>query len=67
MQRDVRLLPLNMIRRERRACSVADDLLELLRLGRLRLPVSTFPLREIVRALEALGSGAVRGRVAVEP
>jgi NADPH:quinone reductase len=67
MQRDVRLLPLNMLRMERRARSVASDLLEMLRRGQLTLRVTTFPLGEIARALETLASGTARGRIAVEP
>jgi NADPH:quinone reductase len=67
MQRDVRLLPLNMIRRERAARAAAGELLEELGRGELRLEVTTFPLADVERALDALASGEVSGRVALVP
>jgi NADPH2:quinone reductase len=67
MQCDVGLLPLNMIRRESAARSAAPGLLAQLADGDLTLGVTTFPLREVGRALEALASGDVPGRIALEP
>jgi NADPH2:quinone reductase len=67
MHRDVRLLPLNMFRRERAAREAAPELLDSLANGSLTLTVTTFPLREVGRALDALASGAFAGRIALEP
>ncbi|MFL5798665.1 MAG: zinc-binding alcohol dehydrogenase family protein [Actinomycetota bacterium] len=67
MQRDVRLLPLNMIRREREARAVAAELLGQLGRGELTLEVTTFPLAEVRRALDALERGTARGRLVLEP
>jgi NADPH2:quinone reductase len=67
MQRDVRLLPLNMVRRERDARNVAGVLLERLDRGELTLEVTTFPLAEVGAALSALAGGDVSGRIALLP
>jgi NADPH2:quinone reductase len=67
MQRDVRLLPLNMIRREASARAVAAELLGLLGEGQLTLEVTTMPLRAVRSALQTLAGGAARGRIALEP
>jgi NADPH2:quinone reductase len=67
MQRDVRLLPLNMIRREPAARAAAAGLLEQLARGELSLAVTTFPLAEVARALAALERGSVSGRIALVP
>ena len=67
MQRDVRLLPLNMIRRERAARVLAADLLRQLADGALTLRVTTFPLEDVARAIELLSTGRANGRVALEP
>lgn len=64
---DVSLLPVNMIRRERRAREIAIELVELLADGVLRLPVERFPLADAARVLELLGAGRVRGRAALTP
>ena len=67
MQRDVRLLPLNMIRRERAARAAAGGLLELLARGELTLGVTSFALIDVGPALAALEMGEVSGRVALVP
>jgi NADPH2:quinone reductase len=67
MHRDVRLLPLNMFRRERAARAAAAGLLEQLARRELSLEVTTFPLADVGRALEALERGTVSGRIALVP
>jgi NADPH2:quinone reductase len=67
MQRDVRLLPLNMIRRERAARALAGGLLEQLAAGMLILRVTTFPLAQVNEALDLLSSGRATGRIALVP
>jgi NADPH:quinone reductase-like Zn-dependent oxidoreductase len=64
---EVALLPLNMIRRERRAREVAGKLAERLSAGELQLAVEQFGIADIARALDALKSGRVRGRAVVIP
>ncbi|HXV94296.1 MAG TPA: zinc-binding dehydrogenase [Pseudonocardia sp.] len=67
MARDVRLLPLNMVRRAETAFGVADALLRRLCSGELALPVTAYPLAAVDRAWSDLGAGRVRGRVVVVP
>ncbi|WP_028936192.1 quinone oxidoreductase family protein [Pseudonocardia spinosispora] len=64
---DVALLPLNMIRRERRAREVAGELVARLAAGELRVPVQTFELNDTALAVEKLRAGRVEGRAAVLP
>ena len=64
---DVALLPLNMIRQERRAREVAPELVARLAAGELRVAVERFGIADIARALEALRSGRIRGRAVVVP
>lgn len=64
---DVSLLPVNMIRRERRARELATELAGLLADGALRLAVERFPLADAAKALELLGAGRVRGRAVLIP
>jgi NADPH2:quinone reductase len=64
---DVALLPVNMIRQERRAREVAGELAERLSAGELEVAVERFDLADIARALDALKSGRVRGRAVVIP
>lgn len=64
---DVALLPVNMVRQERRAREIAPLLVEWLLAGELRLNVERFDLSEIGRALELLRDGRVRGRAVVVP
>jgi NADPH:quinone reductase len=64
---DVSLLPVNMIRRERRAREIASELVELLADGALRPAVEQFPLADAARALELLRAGRVRGRPVLIP
>jgi NADPH2:quinone reductase len=62
MQRDVALLPLNMLRREAAGRAVVDELLSRLADGRLRLEVATFALDDAVHALEWIARRGHRGR-----
>ncbi|TDC79835.1 quinone oxidoreductase family protein [Streptomyces hainanensis] len=64
---DVALLPVNMIRQERRAREVSAELVRRLAAGELRLPVETFDLADTAAALDALRAGRVRGRAVVRP
>ncbi|MET7330905.1 zinc-binding dehydrogenase [Nonomuraea sp. NPDC005650] len=62
---DVALLPVNMVRHERRAREVAPSLVARLASGELGVEVERFDLSEIAEALEALRAGRVRGRAVV--
>ncbi|MGW3949510.1 quinone oxidoreductase family protein [Streptomyces sp. NPDC004752] len=64
---DVALLPVNMIRQERRAREISGELVRRLSCGDLTLPVETFGLGDTPAALEALRNGRVRGRAVVLP
>ena len=60
---DVRLLPLNLVRRADRAAEVGDGLLRRLADGALTLGVERFDLADAATAWEHLASGAATGRV----
>jgi NADPH:quinone reductase-like Zn-dependent oxidoreductase len=64
---DVALLPVNMIRQERRAREIAPELVRMLAAGELQVAVERFSLGEVARALEALRSGSLKGRAVVIP
>ncbi|WP_030875897.1 zinc-binding dehydrogenase [Streptomyces sp. NRRL S-1868] len=64
---DVALLPVNMIRQEKRAREVCGELVRRLADGTLGVAVETFPLEDTVKALDALRNGRVRGRAVVLP
>jgi NADPH2:quinone reductase len=64
---DVALLPVNMIRQERRAREVAGELAERLLAGELQVAVERFGIADTARAVDALKSGRVRGRAVVVP
>jgi NADPH:quinone reductase-like Zn-dependent oxidoreductase len=64
---EVALLPVNMIRQERRAREVAGDLVRRLSSGELTVAVEKFGLDEVPQALDALRNGRVRGRAVVLP
>jgi NADPH:quinone reductase-like Zn-dependent oxidoreductase len=64
---DVALLPVNMIRQERRAREVSGELARRLVTGELRLAVHGFGLDDAATALTRLRSGQVRGRAVLEP
>jgi NADPH:quinone reductase len=65
--RDVALLPVNMIRRDREARALADELVPLLVSGELTLGVERFDFEDAARALELLGAGKLRGRAVLVP
>ena len=62
MQRDIRLLPLNMLRREAEARAAAPELLERLGDGRLRLALRTFALERAGEAMAWIAERGHRGR-----
>ena len=64
---DVALLPVNMIRRDREARALADELAPLLVSGELTLGVETFDFADAAHALELLGAGKLRGRAVLVP
>lgn len=64
---EVALLPVNMIRQERRAREVSDDLVRRLSEGELTLAVERFGLADATAALDALRAGRVRGRAVLLP
>ncbi len=59
---DVALLPVNMIRHERRARELAPAMIERLAAGELSVSVETVALSDAVDAIERMRSGHVRGR-----
>jgi NADPH2:quinone reductase len=67
MQRDVRLLPLNMLRRDAAGRAAAPALLARLGDGRLRLEVRTFPLADAAVALDWIAQRGHRGRAVLVP
>jgi NADPH:quinone reductase len=67
MQRDVALLPLNMMRREAAGRAAVPDLLARLADGRLQLDVTTFPLHDAGAALEWIAQRGHRGRAVLVP
>lgn len=62
MQRDVRLLPLNMYRREAQGRAAVPQLLDLLRDGTLTLTTQRFALEQAVQALAWIAQRGHRGR-----
>jgi NADPH2:quinone reductase len=62
MQRDISLLPLNMLRREAAGREAAPGLLERIADGRLTLDVREFALHEAAHALEWIATRGHRGR-----
>ena len=67
MQRDLRLLPLNMLRREAEARAAAPELLARLADGRLELALRTFPLSQAAEALAWIAERGHRGRAVLVP
>ncbi len=67
LQRDVVLLPLNMLRREAAGRAAVPELLERLGDGRLRLEVTRFPLHEAAAALAWITQRGHRGRAVLVP
>ena len=62
MQRDIRLLPLNMLRREAEARAAAPELLARLADGRLTLPLRSFALSQTAEAMAWIAERGHRGR-----
>jgi NADPH2:quinone reductase len=62
MQRDVALLPLNMLRREAAGRAATPELLQRIADGRLKLAVTEFPLEEAAKALEWITMRGHAGR-----
>ena len=67
LQRDVALLPLNMLRREATGRAAVPQLLERLGDGRLCLEVMRFPLHEAAAALTWITQRGHRGRAVLAP
>ncbi len=67
MQRDVRLLPLNMLRREAEARAAAPGLLARLADGRLKLALRTFALAHAAEAMAWIAKRGHRGRAVLVP
>lgn len=67
LQRDVALLPLNMLRREAAGRAAVPELLRRLGDGRLSLTVTRFPLHEAARALAWITRRGHRGRAVLAP
>lgn len=64
---DVALLPTNMIRRDREARALADQLAPLLVQGELNLDVESFGFEDAARVIELLGAGKLKGRAVLVP
>ncbi|TWF75088.1 NADPH2:quinone reductase [Pseudonocardia hierapolitana] len=64
---DVALLPVNMIRQERRAREVSDELVRRLAAGELGVAVQPYDLADAAAAVEDLRAGRVAGRAVVLP
>ena len=62
MQRDVRLLPLNMLRRAAEARAAVPELLARLGDGRLRLTLRPFALEQAAEAMNWIAQRGHRGR-----
>ena len=67
MQRDLRLLPLNRLRREAEARAAAPELLARLADGRLELALRTFPLAQAAEAMTWIAERGHRGRAVLVP
>ena len=67
MQRDIRLLPLNMLRREAEARAAAPELLARLADGRLKLALRTFALSQAGEAMAWIAERGHRGRAVLTP
>ena len=67
MQRDLRLLPLNMLRREAEARAAAPELLARLADGRLQLVVRVFPLAQAAEAMAWIAQRGQRARAVLIP
>ena len=67
MQRDLRLLPLNMLRREAEARAAAPELLARLADGRLELALRTFALSQAAEAMAWIAERGHRGRAVLVP
>lgn len=62
LQRDIALLPLNILRREPAARAAADGLLQRLADGRLQLACTEFALQDAAQALQWITTRGRRGR-----
>lgn len=65
LQDEVSLLPVNMVRNERRAKELSADLIGKLSRGELTLDVETFAADDVVKALDLLRTGGIKGRAAM--
>lgn len=67
LQRDVRLLPLNMYRREAEGRAALPELLARLADGRITVATRSFPIGEAAEALAWIGQRGHRGRAVLVP
>lgn len=67
IQRDITLLPVNMLRRQDAAKAAAARLLIQLSTGELRLPVTAYPLTDAAAAMRELAAGRIIGRLVLQP
>jgi NADPH2:quinone reductase len=67
LQRDVALLPLNILRREAAARAAAPQLLERIADGRLQLAVREFPMDQAEKALQWIATRGHGGRAVLTP
>lgn len=67
MQRDIRLLPLNMLRREAEARAAVPELLARLADGRLHLSLRRFALSQAAEAMAWIAERGHRGRAVLQP
>jgi NADPH2:quinone reductase len=64
---DVALLPVNMVRQERRAREISGDLVRRLAVGELEVAVQAYDLADAASAIEDLRAGQVAGRAVLVP
>ena len=67
MAADVRLLPMNLIRRGPELGDVGADMLAAIGRGELQVPVTALPLERIGEALDRVRAGTADGRVVLLP
>lgn len=64
---DVKILPVNMIRRAEEQAALAPLMSEKIVSGEIVSPVQEFPLSQVSVALDALASGQLTGRAVLIP
>ncbi len=67
IERDVSLLPVNLLRRRARTQEADATVIGLLRDGDLHLPLTRFRLDDLTGAVESVSNGETVGRVVLVP